>query len=104
MRIKCEKSNKEEIKMLKAFYEGQAGRKVCVFWSKGYYFVRACPVPKNPRTKAQQKHRRLFAKAGKATKALTAKEKRPYKRKAAKKKGWNWANVYAVEYFQKAKN
>lgn len=102
MKIKSRVLNKEELKALKNELEEQLGRKIKLYRQGGCYIAQAYSVPTNPRTKLQRKNRTLLAKASKAASALTLKEKEPYRKRASKKKGWSWLNVFVVEYLQKA--
>jgi len=47
MKIKCRPLNEEELKELKNFYQGQAGRKVRIYRQGECYIVQALPVQKN---------------------------------------------------------
>ena len=56
---------------------------------KGFTYVRRYEVPRNPRSKKQQRHRARFAEAVAAWRRLTAKERKTYDRRAVGMSGYN---------------
>jgi hypothetical protein len=70
-------------------FSGAIGKKLIASSWKGKEYIRAYTRPRNPKTRAQQEHRALFAEAVKAWKKLGIEERKALDRQAVGMTGFN---------------
>lgn len=73
---------KVKMPLLSELATGLVADKVVFSSWKGIPYIRSYAKPNNPRTRKQQKHRKLFRDASRAFKALSKEEKEQWNRKA----------------------